>query len=113
MIYNRHSVVGAMLWIRYGLGAGHPRRSLVDIYAHNLESPGTKAFTVDEATEMASMFSTVSVRPQITFGDLLEGAVGQQHRGRMLDWAKRVWPRSLIRRLLPKYGLALLIEAEK
>ena len=49
MIYHRRSVVGAMLWARYGLATGHPRRSLNEIYAHHLESPGTQAFTVEDA----------------------------------------------------------------
>ncbi|MGH9126702.1 MAG: class I SAM-dependent methyltransferase, partial [Acidimicrobiales bacterium] len=33
MIYHRPSVVGMMLWARYGLLAGHPRRTLKEIYA--------------------------------------------------------------------------------
>ena len=37
MIYHSHSIVGYMLWARYGLVAGRPMRSLADIYAHHLE----------------------------------------------------------------------------
>ena len=49
MIYHTWSLVGLMLWTRYALLAGRPGRSLRDIYFHHLESPGTKAYTVESA----------------------------------------------------------------
>src|SRR4051812_43762868 len=49
MIYHTHSLVGYMLWLRYGLLKGRPGRGLADIYASHLESPGTKAYTPAEA----------------------------------------------------------------
>lgn len=113
MIYHRRSVVGYLLWARYALLAGRPRRSLDDVYDKHLESPGTKAFSVEEARQMAGSFARVSAGSQLSFGDLLEGEVGQRHRGRALSAAKRLWPRSAIRRFLPGHGLMLLIEAQK
>jgi len=112
MVYHRPSVVGLMLWARYGLGAGHPGRSLTDIYARHLESPGTKGYTVAEARGLVAPFGSCEVRSAIGFADLLLGEVGQQHDGRGLVIAKRIWPRPLIRRL-PMLGLLLLIEATK
>jgi len=44
---------------------------------------------------------------------LLEGAVGQRHRGILLSVAKRLWPRKLLRVLFKNHGLMLLIEAQK
>ena len=38
MIYHKYSIVGYMLWMRYGLMAGHPGRSLADIYANYLKA---------------------------------------------------------------------------
>ncbi len=102
-----------ILWTRYGLLAGHPFRSLSDIYANHLESPGTKAYTVKEAQAMCAKFSQVSVRTQLSFGDLLQGAVGQRHRGVLLTTAKNLWPRWLIKRLFKYYGMGLFIEAKK
>src|SRR6266446_1211289 len=61
--------------------AGRPRRSLADVYAHHLESPGTKAYSLAEARSMFSEFSQVDIRTVLNFGDLLEGAAGQRHRG--------------------------------
>ena len=113
MIYQTYSMVGYMLWLRYALLAGKPRRSLADVYARHLESPGTKAYTMEEAQAMFRQFSRVRTETIISFGDLLQGAVGQQHQGWMLSIAKRVWPRRLIRRLFSQHGLYLLIEAEK
>ncbi len=113
MVYHRPSIVGYMLWARYGLGTGHPRRSLADIYAQHLESPGTKGFTVEEGRELAAGFSSVEVWSELGFGDLLQGEVGERHRGPLLEIATRVWPRGLIRRVLPHQGLMLLIKAVK
>ena len=113
MIYHTYSLVGYMLWVRYGLLRGRPGRSLGNIYAHHLESPGTKAYTVAGARALFSGFSQVTARPMLSFGDLMQGGVGQRHRGMLLDVAKALWPRRLIRRLLSRHGLFLLIEAVK
>lgn len=113
MIYHRYSLVGAMLWLRYALFAGRPRTTLDHLYARHLESPGTKAYSVGQAKRMFRDFSTVRATPRLSFADLLLGDVGGQHRGLLLDVARRIWPRQLIRRLVPRCGLVLLIDAVK
>jgi ubiquinone/menaquinone biosynthesis C-methylase UbiE len=113
MIYHKHSLIGYMLWARYGLLAGRPFRSLNDVYAEHLESPGTKAYAREEARRMFKSFSRVSIRTQLSFGDLLQGGVGQRHAGMLLSAAKRVWPRWLLKRGFRECGLYLLIEATK
>lgn len=113
MIYHRYSLIGYMLWVRYGLLTGRPWRSLVDIYHHHLESPGTKAYTVAEARTMFDNFAAVDARSQLSFGDLLQGAVGQRHRGMLLSVARKLWPRALIKVLFKRHGLLLLIEATR
>jgi ubiquinone/menaquinone biosynthesis C-methylase UbiE len=112
MIYHRPSIVGALLWARYGLASGHPTRSLRELYARHLESPGTKGYTVMEAQGLVAPFGAADVRCAVSFGDLLLGEVGQRHASPLLSAAKRVWPRPLIRRL-QRLGLLLLIEARK
>ncbi len=97
MIYHKWSAVGLMLWTRYGLLA--------------LESPGTKAYTVNEARALFSDFRRVEARSQLSFGDLLEGKVGQRHRGPALTLARKAWPRRLLKTIASSYGLALLAEA--
>jgi SAM-dependent methyltransferase len=113
MIYHKHSLVGYMLWVRYGLLAGKPWRGLSDIYAHHLESPGTKAYTVKEAHALFSKFVDVKISTVLTHGDLLESDAGQRHRGWWLSMAKRIWPRQFLRWALPGHGLFMLIEAGK
>lgn len=113
MIYNKHSLVGYMLWLRYALLAGRPWRSLSDIYSHHLESPGTKAYTTNEARKLFERFSEMKISTVLTHGDLLDSDVGQRHRGRLLTIAKRLWPRRFLRLVLPGHGLFMLIEAQK
>jgi SAM-dependent methyltransferase len=113
MIYHTHSFVGYMLWVRYALLAGRPFTSLAQIYAEHLESPGTKAYTVDEARILFKRFSRVEIDTVLTHGDLLSSDAGQRHRGLLLKVARLVWPRVLIRALMPKHGLFLLAQAVK
>lgn len=113
MIYHKHSMVGYMLWLRYGLLTGRPGRTLADIYARYLESPGTKAYTTDEARGLFTRFSSVEIETVLTHGDLLSSAAGQRHRGSWLTIARALWPRAIIRALLPRRGLFMLIKATK
>jgi SAM-dependent methyltransferase len=113
MVYHKWSLVGLMLWVRYALLALKPWLPLREIYARHLESPGTKAYSVAEARKLFADFSKVEIRTVLTHGDLLESAAGQRHRGALLALARKIWPRRLIRRLLPGAGLFMLIEARK
>lgn len=113
MIYHSPSVVGYMLWMRYALLAGKPFRSLREIYARHLESPGTQAFSESEARAMFSGFTSVNTQIVLGPGDLLLGAVGQRHRGLMLRTAKALWPRWFIRAFMKNHGLGILITGVK
>lgn len=113
MIYHKYSVLGYMLWLRYGLVAGRPGRSLADIYANHLESPGTKAYSLAEGRQMFSGFSRVEARSHLSFGDLMQGGVGRRHRGPLLTIAKTLWPRWLIKLAFKGHGGLLLIDAVK
>jgi ubiquinone/menaquinone biosynthesis C-methylase UbiE len=113
MIYHRRSIMSVMLWLRYALLAGKPWRTFTDVLAHHLESPGTKAYTVAETREMTRAFSGVDIRPYLSFGDLLQGEVGQRHRGPLLRVAKALWPRPLIRATMGRFGMQLFITAVK
>jgi ubiquinone/menaquinone biosynthesis C-methylase UbiE len=113
LIYHSRAIVGYLLWLRYGLFALRPSRTLSDIYAHHLESPGTKAFSIAEGQSLFASFSSVDLRVALGPGDLLEGSVGQRHRGPLLSIAKAVWPRWLIRRTMQGHGGAMLITAVK
>ena len=113
MIYHLRSMTGYMLWLRYGLMRGRPLTGLREIYAKHLESPGTKAYTVDEARSLFAPFSAVDIKVVLNYGDLLQSHVGRRHRGPLLTLAKAIWPRPLIRALFRNHGLYLLITARK
>ncbi len=113
MIYHRYSFIGYMLWLRYALLRGRPMMSLDQIYARYLESPGTKAYSADEARNLFNHFSNVSIRTVLTHGDLLTSAAGQRHKGALLSLARAVWPRWWIRRFFASHGLFMLIDAVK
>tara|TARA_R110002033_G_scaffold58885_1_gene108612 strand:+ start:1603 stop:2436 length:834 start_codon:yes stop_codon:yes gene_type:complete len=113
MIYNKYSFVGYMLWLRYALLKAQPFISLDEIYAKYLESPGTKAYTERQARTLFQSFDNVKISTVLTHGDLLESEAGQRHRGVILSIAKRIWPRTLIKRFFPKSGLFMLITAQK
>jgi len=113
MIYHKHSLVGYMLWVRYGLMKLRPQTSLSEIYGRYLESPGTKAFTTREAQELFKGASTLASRVELSHGDLLSSSAGQRHKGNLLTLARIIWPRFLLRNLFKKYGLFMLIRGKK
>ena len=115
MVYNKWSLVGLMLWTRFGLLTGRPWRSMADIYKSHLQGPATKAYTVSEFEAMGRKagFGDVHGRVQLAHGDLLEGEIGARHPGVILNVAKALWPRPLLRATASGLGLYLLLEARK
>ncbi|MEH2513480.1 ubiquinone/menaquinone biosynthesis C-methylase UbiE [Nitrobacteraceae bacterium AZCC 1564] len=112
MVYHKHSITGFLLWARYGVKSG---LSLAEVYALYLESPGTKAYSLNEAKDLCETagLDHVKIKVQLCSGDLLEGAAGQRHQGRLLNFAKAVWPRPLIKAVGARLGLFMMIEASK
>jgi ubiquinone/menaquinone biosynthesis C-methylase UbiE len=100
MLYHKYSMVGFMLWLRYAIFAGRPFTSLDGIYANYLESPGTKAYSEAEARNLFQQFENVSIKIQLSHGDLL-------------NIARLIWPRLLLMRFFRRNGLFMLIEATK
>jgi len=113
MVYHRRSIVGALLWARFGLLRGAPGKSLPDLYAAHLESPGTKAYSLDECRQLFHGFRRVTARPLLSFADLLQGRAGDRHGGRLMGVLRQLWPRWLIQRTCRGWGLYLLVEASK
>lgn len=113
MIYHKWSLVGLMLWIRYGFFKFKPLIGLKELYANFLESPGTKAYSINEARRMFKNFNTINIDTVLTHGDLLDGPAGQRHKGILLSVARKFWPRKLIKYLFPKFGLFMLVTLKK
>lgn len=113
MIYNKYSLIGYMLWARYALLKFNPFKSLNIIYSDHLESPGTKAYSYDEAKSLFSKFDIDSIDSPLTHADLLTSEVGQKHRGGYLSIAKKIWPRWFFKSFMKKSGLFLFVTLTK
>ena len=113
MVYHKYSMVGYMLWLRYALMKLKPFVTLDRIYAQYLESPGTKAYSAEEARGMFSGADCIEIRTVLTHGDLLTSDAGQRHQGMALSVARTMWPRFLIRRFFKNHGLFMLIRGRK
>ncbi len=66
MLYNKYSLVGLQLYIRYGILRGKIQVNPVDLYAFHHESPGTRAFTDKEVQELFSQFRGVKIKNIVT-----------------------------------------------
>lgn len=113
MIYHKNSMVGFMLWMRFGLLRFKPFISWDTLYENFLESPGTKAYTRKEASLLFKDFQILNLDTPLNHADLLNSDVGQRHRGIFLRIAKKLWPRPLIKTFFPKNGIEMLIHCMK
>ncbi|MHB8419811.1 MAG: class I SAM-dependent methyltransferase [Myxococcales bacterium] len=111
MLYHRRSWVALQAWARHGLLAGRPGASFSDVLAKNVESPGTKAYTVAEIRRLFEGFSNVEVAPRLTPYDTLDYQPRALHGARIQRIAQRLIPRRLIRSLGDGFGWNLLIRA--
>ncbi len=113
MIYRVPSWTGWMLWGIHGaaklrLGVT-PREAIYD----HLESPGTKAYTHDEARGLFARFRRVDLDTALLAGDLLAMRPSDRYRNSAAALAWNLYPRALIRRFGRRFGLGLLVEATK
>ncbi|MGZ8842234.1 MAG: class I SAM-dependent methyltransferase [Pyrinomonadaceae bacterium] len=113
MIYHAHCWVGFLLWIAYCLGRFRPWKSPRWAIFHYLESPGTKAYTKDEASALFSAFSQTAIRTQLSHGDLLNLGTYQRHTGWYHKLALELYPRWALKLIGNGLGMAMLIEARK
>lgn len=115
MIYHVASWAGLLLYLRYGLASGRPGKTVKSAIFENLESPGTKAYTLAEAAELVSSvgFRGLKLDTKLSPGDLLRIRPSAKYQ---TAWFKLIWkiyPRWLVRALGNRFGLYLLIEAKK
>ena len=113
MIYNKYSLVGFMLWIRYSMFTLNFSITLDEIYSKYLESPGTKAYTKNQAFELFKKFKEVKIKTVLTHADLLSSKAGQRHEGFILSVARILYPRFIIKIIFKNFGLFMIINAVK
>ena len=66
MLYSRRSWLAFGAWVRWGLVRGRPWRSISDVLADHLESPGTKAYTEAEIHRLFAGYSSVEIQRRVT-----------------------------------------------
>ncbi len=115
MIYHVPSWTGFLLWIQHCLLKGRPWKTSRYALFHYLESPGTKAYTVPEARILleAIGFQNIHLETKLCAGDLLKIKPSKKYQGRIYRIIWKLYPRRLVRLLGDRFGLELLIKAEK
>lgn len=73
MVYNRRSPYVVYKYLRWGLFAGKPFKSIKSIMAEHQESPGTKAYTIKELRKILVDYpvTIISIDAPATYYDLL------------------------------------------
>ena len=113
-IYHYPSWGSFLIWARAALLQGRLFESVRSVVANNLESPGTKLFTLREARELCRPFSRIlDLRSQLGLGDLMSMKPSAKYSDPLSRLIFKVYPRWLIRRLGHRWGGYLLIECEK
>ncbi|HEX3104190.1 MAG TPA: class I SAM-dependent methyltransferase [Terriglobales bacterium] len=110
MLYHHVSLTGIMLWLRFGLWH---RQSIRQCVYEKLESPGTKTFTRSEVLELMRDFENVSIGQVFSPGDLLLHEPSPRFSGTTYQILWKLFPRALVRKMGKRWGLFLLIRAEK
>lgn len=115
MIYHVPSWTGIMLWVRHGLMKFKPWLSQKKAIFDHLESPGTKAYTDDEAREFLSNigFNVRYIDSKLCPGDRLDHKPSEKYQGAFYKLVWKIYPRWLVSFLGHRLGLNLLIKADK
>ncbi len=73
MIYHRHSVLAYLFWVKHALLKFKPWLSIADVLWNNMESIGTKAYTIKEVEKMLSSMPVeiINIKPVLCYYDKL------------------------------------------
>lgn len=115
MIYHLPSWTGWMVWTMQSLLKGKPFQSTQQSLFNHLESPGTKAYSLDEARALLERAGFVDIRLQTRLnpGDLMLIRLSEKYDTPIHRVLYRVYPRWLVRLLGDRFGLNLMIEARR
>lgn len=115
MIYHVRSFTGILLWIQHCLLKGKPYKGLKYAIYHHLESPGTKAYTLDETWEFLHEigFKNINLKTILCAGDLLNIKPSRKYQSPIYKLIWKLYPRWFVKLVGNGFGLNLLIEAEK
>ena len=110
MLYHHPSLTGLALWLRYGVLHG---KSLRQTVYEQLESPGTKTYTLAEVRSLMADFEKVTLRQAFSPGDLLLNRPSARFNSRFYRLIWMLYPRWLLKRIAGSWGLFVLIEGRK
>jgi ubiquinone/menaquinone biosynthesis C-methylase UbiE len=115
MIYHVPSWGGLMMYLRCGLARGKFGMTMKEAIFSDLESPGTKAYTLEEARQLLveAGFEKISASSKLSPGDLLTVKPSKKYGSSIYKLIWRFYPRWLVRLIGDRYGLGLLLEAKK
>jgi hypothetical protein len=115
MIYHVPSWGGLMLYLRNGVARGRLNLTMKEAIFADLESPGTKAYSRDEARSLLleAGFENITAFTKLGPGDLLTIKPSMKYSAPIYRLIWRVYPRWFVRLIGDRYGLELLIEAKK
>lgn len=115
MIYHTPSWTCWLLWVRHALLKFKPFMSPRQCVYKYLESPGTKAYTIAEAKNLfaAAGFTAINIRTELSPGDLLTIKASQRYQGALYRVIWGLYPRWLVRATGRRWGLYMLITAQK
>jgi hypothetical protein len=89
------------------------RKSLRQSVYEQLESPGTKTYTQEEAFLLMQGFRDVDARLVFSPGDLLLHQPSERFQSALYRFVWKVYPRWMVKRLARKWRLFLLVTATK
>jgi ubiquinone/menaquinone biosynthesis C-methylase UbiE len=115
MIYQRDAWTNLMLYLVHGLAKGRIGLGLKGAAFEQLESPGTKVYTLAEAEALARAagFTQIETDTRLGPGDLLTSAPSSKYQGSIWKLAYLLYPRPLVRLLGHRFGLYLLLSGTK
>ena len=115
MIYHVPSWSGLMMYLRCGLARGKFSLTMKEAIFADLESPGTKAYSLDEARSLllGAGFEKITASAKLGPGDLLLIKPSEKYTASIYRLIWQVYPRWFVRLIGDRYGLCLLIEAKK
>jgi len=115
MVYHAPSWSGWLLWVQHALLKGRPWRSVADVLAHHYESPGTKAFGVEEFRRLlaGAGLEGLELSTHLSTSDLLLQQRSGRYAAPLFALVWRLYPRWLIRAFGNRYGTVLMAEGNK
>ncbi|MGH9522404.1 MAG: class I SAM-dependent methyltransferase [Terriglobales bacterium] len=116
MLYHSRAVATFLVWMVTG-----PMRfrwiSPRAAYFENVESPGMKVYSVEEARAMVGRYFTnhpIRIETVLGSGDLLTHKFSQKYQGKKWEFARAVFPRWFVRHVLGHgFGTVMMIETVK